>query len=833
MEKKNFLCIKSIIYLLGILIIAFLSSFIIKDYIDIPSGSDIYGHLFRSNVLYNSILEGDLYPIYTNLWYNGTELFRTWPPLTYYLISFLMFFTNGSVLNAYYLFIIVCFVLSSFGFLLFGIKEKRISLCFILSIFYFFLPDNLRVLMSEGNVSRIFITAIIPYLFFFVNEFLIYKKKYALFFISIIIAIITFAHFMIAAMCGISLFILCIFHFILMKDFKGCLIVLINTILSYLLASIVLIPGLLGGMMGLGSSADAELAMWTEDFKISMNPFLRFTSGDGLDAFYFSIVLILFLILAIICYRKKNFPFFISSLIIFLLSSSELIPLLKMLPFSQVFWMKRLAPIAYLFAFIGIIYWKDLKKTIFTFLLIFLLIDIVPSLGYFYYNQNNEGFYNDNKISNMLDDKANDYLLNDAINLVDNKIAIIDESLFGSLPSYYLSRNVDEGVEFINGWGLQGARARDLIVHINEAYKNKYFYYVFDRLIEIGADTVIFNKNLITEDFYEELKEAGKILNYDFIKESEVAFLFKLNNDFEGTYGTISENKYLSIGESAIYIQYLYPSFVQGFSNCLDDYTLDDLVKYEKIYLSGFTYNNKEKVEELINEVSSYGTKVYIDMNNIPEDKVNGRNSFLDVYAQPITFTDKFPILKVGDYEFKLQFESDRYESWRACYLTGMDNIKKSAPYLTYPELAYWGTNENGNVHFLGFNLIYYCVENKDDNLLLFFDEVFDVELDATPKRNLVPIEINYNIKGNKITINSNNDNVNTNLSYLDCFSSFRELKSEDNLMIVNKGETIIDINYPMFNLGIIGTCIGIISLIIFWIFVYFKDRDKVELKNT
>ena len=299
MEKKNFLCIKSIIYLLGILIIAFLSSFIIKDYIDIPSGSDIYGHLFRSNVLYNSILEGDLYPIYTNLWYNGTELFRTWPPLTYYLISFLMFFTNGSVLNAYYLFIIVCFVLSSFCFLFFGIKEKRISLCFILSIFYFFLPDNLRVLMSEGNVSRIFITAIIPYLFFFVNEFLIYKKKYALFFISIIIAIITFAHFMIAAMCGISLFILCIFHFILMKDFKSCLIVLINTILSYLLASIVLIPGLLGGMMGLGSSADAELAMWTEDFSISLNSFLRLDS-NGLSLFYFGNVLLLFGVLAIL-----------------------------------------------------------------------------------------------------------------------------------------------------------------------------------------------------------------------------------------------------------------------------------------------------------------------------------------------------------------------------------------------------------------------------------------------------------------------------------------------------------------------------------------------------
>ena len=53
--------------------------------------TDTFGHLFKSNYLYESMKKGNLYPIYTEYWYNGMELFRYWPPLSYYALSFMQF----------------------------------------------------------------------------------------------------------------------------------------------------------------------------------------------------------------------------------------------------------------------------------------------------------------------------------------------------------------------------------------------------------------------------------------------------------------------------------------------------------------------------------------------------------------------------------------------------------------------------------------------------------------------------------------------------------------------------------------------------------------------
>ena len=51
-------------------------------------GNDIFGHLFRTRVLYESWNNGVFFPYYTDLWYNTSELFRYWPPLPYYFAAF-------------------------------------------------------------------------------------------------------------------------------------------------------------------------------------------------------------------------------------------------------------------------------------------------------------------------------------------------------------------------------------------------------------------------------------------------------------------------------------------------------------------------------------------------------------------------------------------------------------------------------------------------------------------------------------------------------------------------------------------------------------------------
>ena len=822
--KNNLLKIS--LYIVSTLCISGILFHFIRDFIDKPSGFDIYGYLFRVEELYKSMKIGDFFPIYTNKWYNGTELFRSWPPFVYYILSLFTFIFNGNVFSSYYLFIVLSFFITMMGTLKFGVRNNRIFLSFICGILLFILPDNLRVLMSEGNVARVFITSLVPFLVYYIDDYLVYNKKFNLVKISIIILIITLSHFMIAAMCGLAIFIYCVVDFFINGDFRRKLVLLFNVVFSYLLASVYLIPGLFGGMLGLSRSADSELSMWLEDFSVSLNSFERWFNPNGLNLFYFSNVLLIFIILAICCRNKRVQSFFITGLIIFLLTSSELMPIFKLLPFSQIFWMKRLIPIAYVFVVVGILNWKELRKSIFALFIVLILLDIIPSFGYFKYNKNFDNVYSSALIDKKLEEQMDAYLVNDALEICDKKIAIIDESLFGSVPSYYIPK---KDIEFINGWGLQGATTRQLIVNINESYKNGYYYYCFDRLVEIGADTVIFYREFLPNENIEDFVSIGKSIGYNLVDENNNALLFKLETNIDGYYGTISEYSNIAIGESSYYIQYLYPDFASGDSYYLDDYTFDELSQYERIFISGFKYHDKAKAELLVRQLAKNNTKVIIDMNNIPENKVAGKDDFLGVFAEEINFNESFPVIENEGHQFKLDFENEFYSNWKTVYLNGNIIPINSSSYFTYPNLVYWGVDEDTrNVNFIGFNLIYYCVENKNEDLVNLFNRIFDLSENVTPSREIVPIEIEYNLSDNYVLVNSKYDNVNINLAKCDVLTSYRQLSSEDNLIILNSGETTLKIEYPMLKVSILATLVGIFLLGLTWLYVFFIDKGKI-----
>lgn len=62
-----------IVYLASIsaIIIYYMKS---KEYF--ASGNDIWGHIFKSDLMFKSIKNGDFYPLYTELWYNGLQPYR-------------------------------------------------------------------------------------------------------------------------------------------------------------------------------------------------------------------------------------------------------------------------------------------------------------------------------------------------------------------------------------------------------------------------------------------------------------------------------------------------------------------------------------------------------------------------------------------------------------------------------------------------------------------------------------------------------------------------------------------------------------------------------------
>ena len=814
--------IKTAVGILIIGIIAAIITYIVGVTNSYPLGNDVYGHLFKIRMLYEEIEKGNWYPIYTSNWYSGIELFRYWPPASYYFYCIFMVFTNGDLYHSFLLFLFFVIVIGNCGWLLFGWRENRVGLCTVIGIMYFMLPDNMRVFFSEGNIPRIFITMILPYIFFFMCEFIYYKKKYALFCLAPLIVLLVCSHIMISAMFGVAAFLYLFLYAVLEKEYKRSFILLIDLILGYITAGLVLIPGLIGGIVTQNSSASQETSasMWSQELLKSLNPVLRL---ENFGLFYFGLSLFIIMILGILALHKKTAPGFVSCLIIFIGTTMIVVPILSVLPMSQVFWMIRFIPMAEVMFLIALIYWKDLRKLSLTLFLLLIFLDGFVSFSYVLKQRPTI-----EQAEQTIEQK---YLLNRASELVDNRLAIMDLSNIGSYPSYYIIDGKD--IKYLFGWAYQGAYNIKEIVDLNEAFENEYYVYVFDRLIEYGCDTVVIKLDEVSNPAHLDfLLDSAQKLGYTLVEENKYAYVLDYK-DVTGTYGTIPQYENVCIGNGSEYLCYLYPSFYKLSDDYLDDYTYEDLCKYKKIYLSGPYYKDKTYGENLVLQLAQNGVKIYVDMHNLQNERSIGRNSFLGVVAQPITFTETFPILEMENgKQFKLGNLNDKYTEWRTVYFTNLHNVTRKSEYQKDRYLDYLGTSIDNNITFIGLNLVYYCsaAHLDSEQLYKFLDEVFEEDRYTVPKKVIVPIDVMYS--KNHISIHSEYDNVNTTLSNLDSFIINREVKNTT-LLEVDSGDTEIDIVYMHFREGLVCSILGILLYVIYFILVGYLPLEKAKEEQT
>ena len=52
-----------------------------------PTGVDTMCHVYKGDVLYHAIRQGNWYPLYDRFWYNGVQMMRYWAPLPVYFLS--------------------------------------------------------------------------------------------------------------------------------------------------------------------------------------------------------------------------------------------------------------------------------------------------------------------------------------------------------------------------------------------------------------------------------------------------------------------------------------------------------------------------------------------------------------------------------------------------------------------------------------------------------------------------------------------------------------------------------------------------------------------------
>ena len=771
-----------------------------------PWGSDSWGHLFKARLLYDKVMSGDMLPRYSDLWYNGTQPFRYWAPLPYYVLLLFDIFTKGNIVAAYNVFIIFAFVFGAAGWILCGSKLKNSRLALVLAILWFFLPDNLRVLFSEGNIPRVMVTILFPFLLAGVLDYLENRSRKALLLIFASMFLITLCHAMISAMVGITLFLYVSWYGIRFERSKRSFIVLATALLGILLSGVWLYPALNGGMLSLSQEAVIEaVKQLTYPISQSLNPLIRL--AENREAFYFGISIFAISIIGLVFGDRKSKIGFGVTLLIFAGTTKAFLPIISKIPMSQLFWMWRFTPLAMGIFFISLLLWKKLRKEILLVMLIVLVVDSAFSFKVLAFDVKTPDIEKDFSI---------------AANVATQRIATLDLSEFGSFPSYYINFNKNKKtMEQVFGWAYQGAETAPNLSWLNIAIEKGWYSYLFDRCLELGADTLVAKKDKINdvEKFLKTANDAG----YERIGETDDSIILKYPVEY--AFATSVKYEGLGIGRYASNIAFIFPQFEVGNSEYIDDYSEEKLLRYKTIYLSGFKYRDRQMAENIVKKLSESGVRFVIDMTSAESDIFTSRASFLEVMAQPVEFKGKYPKLNINGEGKELGKMPEEYSSWRTMYLENLDNLNGDALFQNQ-YMAFLGTKYNDNLVFIGFNLPFFAVETKDGNAIEILEYVTKLKAYQTPQRDIVKIYIKEN--KNSISIKTEKEGVVTGIAFLDAFESMDGRMDEvHNLIYMNGKELSLKIVHPYLVPGLVVSFVGFAGFLILYILTGKRRKEN------
>lgn len=803
------------VVLFGIVSIAIM--YVIKIGGHYPQGSDTLCHLYRADLLLEQIKNGNWYPLYDPMWYNGVEIMRYWAPVPLYFLAFLQLLIGGTALDAYIVFCGAIFFIGAMGWLLLGYHFDRVGFSVFLAITWYFLPENMRLLILDGNLPRVVINTAMPFLLYFIWKFIDEQKKKSIVGVILCISFIGLCHIGIAFMV-IATVLLFVGVYGLIQKKKGIFLnITVAMIIGICLIGIWVVPSLIGGGASRGEAGNQVMALFFDNAFHALNPTMRY-SGN-LTNFYYGLSIFILCLLGIFLSHKKAKPGFFTGLFIFLCTSKSAYSLFVLLPFSQFLWMIRFVTISFAFVWLSFLLWKGLKKPIVISLCVLVMLDCISSIPYIYVE--NEDRVESPQAAHF--EQADDLLINDAKEITTQRMAFFDLSGYGSFAPYYIA-GVDRKVPYVFGAGWEGAKTATNIVRLNSAIENGKYTYVFDRSLELGTDTLLFPINQLQngERDVDKLIEAGLKFGYSLVKKNEKSMLFHI--DIDGTFGTVTEYENLAIGQAANDIALLFPTFEEGYSSNLDDYTVEDLCLYKKIYLSDFTYNDKEETEEKLKKAANSGVFIYIDMNRIPKNKSTNNIELFGVTAHNVLFSESFPTLLYEEVSYETGRFVKELRQWNGVYLSGLKDVTGYA-HMNNQTLPFLGTAGNPNITLIGFNLVYHSEIASDRVAEELVGKIFNESSEKLPQRQIVPVDISY--EGSKIVLTTKYSKVNAAIAKLDIFTADKSITEKNNCVILNEGVTTIYLQYPYLLPGSIVTLIGLIAMIVFCTLVIKKMETK------
>lgn len=800
-----------------------------------PAGSDTMYHIYRGDYVYNSIKDGNWYPLYDYMWYNGVELMRYWAPLAAYFMAFCEMLAGGNMLIGYLIFVGIISVLGALSWLYIGIRMKRPVLGAFIGFIWFFMPNNLCALFVEGNLARSLSMIFLPLFIYEVSEYLKDRKVIRIPFVMISFILIALCHLGYAGMVALAVLVYCIVHMIEGYSKRAAADIVISILLSFMLIGVWLVASLNGGITSLDNSEN--MANFFQKIVYTLNPVDRITTDYA--HFYFGLAAAILAVGGMFFGYKKSRAGFVTAIITLICTATAMYPVLKILPGSQYLWMLRFISIALCMILYSFLKWDTLKKPLIVFFCVLLVLDIVPSiplitggLGTISITKNGVSINTDNdSVWDRLDMQQDNTLISKAQSITKQRIALLDDSSLGSMGAFLVS-DWNNAIPAAYGAGREAANTSTNIVRINRALADGNYYYVFDRCRELGNDTVLVRLSSL-EKYGVSVKDmdmAAGASGYSVAGENAAYRLYHM--DTYDNWGTISKYEVIGIGSGTPLISQSFPAVEETDSDNLNDYSYEQLSQYKQVILDGFTYDDKTAAEELVLRLSEAGVKVVIYADGIPQEKKTQSQEFLGVTCSDIVFKNGYPDMDTKLGVLYPDLFPKGYATWQTVYVTGLDNTWGSVMDNGL-KLDFYGTVKNDNIIVCGLNLAYYYGVSADKSVGRLLSDMMDITSAQLPERTNIELKVGHDVNG--ITITSDYDNVNTSLSYHDIFVSDEWLGKKNNLTYVRAGVTKITFKVPYLWQGLCVSVAGLI-LSVAWVVVlagFNKKHQTQEIREV
>lgn len=785
-----------------------------------PSGTNVYYYIYRGNLLYNSILNGNYYPLVDLNWYNGFDLVRAVSQLEPYVYALFQYIVGGNQFDAYLLYVGCVAYLDGLVWLFIGHKENKPWLGAAIGLVWFFVPSNLSAIFIEGALARGLTSIFMPLLIYAAYSYLERPTCKKMLVFCLLFIVTGFCHIGFAGMIAIALIV----FFLIYSPANTKYIHSVELMIAMFLSAVIMGFWLIIYFIDSKSVVEMSETM-TEHFQsiwITLNPLERI--NGWIDVVYFGLSFFLIAVIGLCLSDKNSRPTFATALLLVICSSNSMYGLIKPLPGSSYLWMTRFFSILVAFIFLGILHWKNLRKRVAIVFCILMVLDIIPSLNLVYRNMTGVS------PTDTLDSVETMTMLDQAKSITKQRLCLMDLTSLSSEGGFIVSGYKDP-VKGVFGSGWETATTADNIVQLNRALETGEYLYLFDRALELGSDTVLidYSQGPTYEDNEANMEYAATLVGYSLVENVYPYALYHYDNLPSDHFGVVSDFKAVGIGTGAPGISLQFPSVEETDIVKLDDYTFEDLAKYDLIYLAGFSFDDREYAEDLILKLSEAGVKILISADGIPEDRRTHDQSFLGVRCNAIVFTNGYPELDTIDGIMYPDLFPQGYATWNTVYMEGLSNVWGTV-YDNDLELAFFGTGPNDNIIYIGLNLPYYYGITGDKSAEKLLSHAMDFDVNNIPQRTIVPLDIKY--ERSKIIINSDYDDVNTTIAYHeDLFKEDSGAYMRNNLTYVDKGTTVIELQYPYMAAGFFVSILGMVLLAIYILFIY--NEIKIRYGNS